>query len=136
MDDHTTDPRLSLYYTVLCRSSDFLMRVFHAEGQMCGVTFAKLFASHAPPASAEELVLELAEESLGRGVVWRATHGAHGTGQPVFLAYANPFGSAVVAAMVGMVLGMLTVTKLFAGSSGFRVCRGFMVVRFVPVRFV
>lgn len=64
-----------------------------------------------PVAAVEELVLEPAEESLGRGVVRRAALGAHGPGRPVVRADADPPGPSVVAPAVRVNDGMLAVAK-------------------------
>ena len=66
-------------------------------GQVGGEPFAEPFVAHAPPVAAvEELVLEPAEEPLHGGVVRRASLGAHGVGQPVLLADADPSGPPVM----------------------------------------
>lgn len=56
-----------------------------------------------------ELLLQSAEEALGGSVARRAALGAHGTGQPVAFADADPSGPAVVASPVGVDDGMLAV---------------------------
>ena len=52
-------------------------------GQVGGQAFAELLVAHAPPVPpVEELVLEPAEEPLGRRIVRAASLGAH---RPVFV---------------------------------------------------
>lgn len=81
-------------------------------GQVGGEPFAEPFVAHAPPVAAvEELVLEPAEEPLHGGVVRRASLGAHGVGQPVLLADADPSGPPVMAPAVAVDHGTFAVPE-------------------------